>query len=176
MANKHPNDYEKYKTEKLIHREAFEYYYSLGKDRTVPQVAEEFEKSPRTVYEWSRKFDWADRIVQRDIEVGRRLKEETIDTVVAEKARYRKIVKLAIAKFVESLQKGEVKTDSILDLERLIKLDLTLMGEATEIGESRNTQEVSMSEEDRKVVEKFAGALEMDVMSVDMDDDYIEEE
>lgn len=161
------DNYERYKTENLEQKEAFEYYYSLGQGRTIPQVAKKFGKSSRTVYEWSRKFNWQERIEQRDIEIGRRLEEKTIDTVVNEKARYRKIIKLAIAEFVKNLQAGKVKADSIVDLERLIKLDLTLMGEPTEINQNNNNH--GLTEEDREALNNYAKAIIARVNDVDLE-------
>lgn len=163
MADK----YERYKTENLEQKEAFEYYYSLGQGRSIPPVAKKFGKSNRTVYEWSRKFNWQERVEQRDIEIGRRLEEKTIDTVVNEKARYRKIIKLAIAEFVKNLQAGKVKADNIMDLERLIKLDLTLMGEPSEI--NQNSHSVGLTEEDREVINKYAEAITERVNDVDLE-------
>jgi hypothetical protein len=118
--------------ETLKHKEAFEYYYSLGAGRNLPSVAVQCGVSEKSVATWSKTFDWQARIEQRDMENAKRLQKATDDTVVAVKARYRKIVQTAIGDFVKRMKEGEVKVISIMDLERLIKLDLLLMGEATE--------------------------------------------
>lgn len=121
--------------ETLRHREAFEYYYGLGEARSLVSVARQYNVSERTIARWSVEFAWQERIEQRDIENARRLEKKTDTTVVNEKANYRKIIKAAIADFVRRIQSGQVAVESVTDLERLVKLDLLLMGETTsEVG------------------------------------------
>ncbi|WP_455920510.1 hypothetical protein [Priestia megaterium] len=118
--------------ETLKHKEAFEYYYSLGEKRTYQKVADQFDTSKTTVYKWSTNFGWIERVAQRDIDVAKKLEKKTNNTVADEKARYRTIIKGAIADFAKRLQDKEIVVDSVLDLERLVKLDLLLMGEPNE--------------------------------------------
>ena len=118
--------------ETLRHNEAFEFYYALGEDRTYQKVADEFKTSKTTVYTWAKQFNWSARVEQRDIDIARKLEKKTNSTVANEKARYRTIVKAAIQDFALRLNKQEIEVTSVLDLERLIKLDLLLMGEPNE--------------------------------------------
>ena len=128
-------------TETLRHREAFEYYYGLGQSRSLVAVASQFNVSERTVARWSKNFAWQERIEQRDIENAKHLEKKTNEVVVNEKANYRKIIKAAIGDFVRRMASGDVTVNSVSDLERLVKLDLLLMGEATE----NNTIEISVT-------------------------------
>ena len=121
--------------EELHHREAFEYYYGLGENRSLRLVSGEYKVSGKTAAKWSKSFNWQERIEQRDMENSRLLEKKTNNTIVNEKANYRKIIKAAIGKFVKNLQEGKVDISSVQDAERLVKLDLLLMGEATERGE-----------------------------------------
>src|SRR5579871_2861172 len=118
--------------ETLRHKEAFEYYYSLGHDRNLDSVALHHGVTKRSVAAWSKSFEWQARIVQRDQENARRLQQKTDEKIVNVKALYRKVVGSAISDFVNRLKAGEIEVDSVTDLERLVKLDLLLMGEATE--------------------------------------------
>jgi len=118
--------------ETLRHREAFEYYYSLGHDRSLTSVALQCGISERSVAAWSKAFDWQARIEQRDQENARRIQQKTDETIVGVKAKYRKVIGAAISDFVARLKAGQIVVDSVSDLERLVKLDLLLMGEATE--------------------------------------------
>jgi hypothetical protein len=123
--------------ETLRHKEAFEYYYSLGDKRSYPQVSDKFTVSQTSIKKWASNFSWQERIIQRDIEIAKSLEKKTNRTIVNEKANYRKIIKVIIGKFVETIQtKIRDKQDldiikDLADLEKLIKLDLLLMGEAT---------------------------------------------
>lgn len=121
--------------ETLRHREAFEYYYSLGPTRSLPQVARQYSVSVAAVKKWSKAFNWQERVEQRDIENARRLEEKTNETIVAAKANYRKIIKAAIGRWVKRFQGGEIDVESVWDLERLVKLDLLLIGEPTDRSE-----------------------------------------
>ena len=120
--------------ETLQQKEAFEYYYGMGADRSYNAVSIKFNVSKGTIANWGKKFNWPERVEQRDIENARELEKKTNNTIVNEKANYRKIIKDAIATFVNNLKDNKIDVGNIQDLERLIKLDLLLMGEATERG------------------------------------------
>lgn len=143
------------KVEKEQQIEAFEYYYALGEERSHLKVAEHFGKSERTIIEWSRSFGWLERISQRNIEVANKLREKSIKTVVDEKAKYRTIVKTAIGKFVKNLTEDKIDVKSVYELRELIKLDLMLMGEPTEIQKVQN----EVTEEDREAVKELVEAM-----------------
>jgi len=132
--------------ETLKHKEAFEYYYSLGDKRNLPSVAIQCKCSDRAVANWSKAFNWQERVEQRDIENARRLEEKTDAAVVATKANYRKeiksslgVIKAAIGTAIENKKlRSDLSVEDVADLnrltqayERLVKLDLLLMGEAT---------------------------------------------
>jgi uncharacterized protein YjcR len=120
------------KTEKLKHKEAFEYYYSLGDKRTLKQVAEKFEVSDNSARKWSHYFNWQQRIIDRDEENAKKLEKKTNTSIVQEKAKYRKIIQDSINSYMGNLDKGNIEITNVADLEKLIKLDLLLMGEATD--------------------------------------------
>lgn len=51
-----------YKEEKDVHRHALEFYYLLGKERTLEKVAAKYGASLDTVQKWSASFGWKERI------------------------------------------------------------------------------------------------------------------
>lgn len=118
------------KTESLKHKESFEYYYTLGDKRSIPKVAQKYSVSVAAVKKWSRAFNWQERVEQRDIENAKRLEKKTDAVIVNEKAKYRAVIKEAFAKFEENLKKGKVAVETVQDAERLVKLDLLIMGES----------------------------------------------
>lgn len=131
--------------ETLQHKQAFDYYYTLGKDRNIIKVAQNFDVSRASVAKWSKAFEWQKRIKTRDKRIAKRVERITDTDIVKEKARYRAIIKATIAKIVTEGKGGNFKLDiwpeNVSDLERLIKLDLLLMGEPTE--------RVQLSDEER---------------------------
>ena len=121
--------------ETLQHKEAFEYYYSLGEERNLPKVAQKFTVSTTSLKKWSAAFNWQERVTQRDIELSKGLEKKTNTTILNEKANYRRIIKESISGI------GEIKINNPKDLDTLVKLDLLLMGEATEKSETSVTIE-----------------------------------
>lgn len=149
--------------ETLEQREAFDYYYLLGGDRSCTAVAPKFKKSLKTIKNWSKKFNWRERVQQRDMEIARELEKKTNESIIDEKAKYRDDIKsnVDIIRYTlnkindkinnfkviqaqnEKLEQGEeihekevLRIDTIENysnliraFERLVKLDLLLMGE-----------------------------------------------
>lgn len=136
--------------EKLRHIEAFELFYSLsGKasNENVRKVADECHVSERTIWRWYKKFNWKERIEQRDIVNAKSLEKKTNKTIVNTRADYRAEIKtqLKILKAILNNVIKEIKANNIIDVnntgqlkdvvncyEKLGKLDLLMMGEATE--------------------------------------------
>lgn len=125
--------------ETLQHKEAFEYYYSLGENRGYREVAQKFNTSLTTLAKWGKTFNWQERVTQRDIEISKQLEKKTNTTVLNEKANYRKLIKEAITNM------NDIKIESVKDYETLVKLDLLLMGESTE--KSDNTISIKLEGE-----------------------------
>lgn len=138
--------------ETLRHIEAFEYLYSLGEGRSYASVARQFNVAERNVQRWANAFDWPARIVERDRRNGYALARKTDQGVVSTKAAYRAEIRGYLAIF-KSLIERAVETDAesgtlrfniklqtadelaraVGAVEKLVKLDLLLQGEATEI-------------------------------------------
>ena len=129
-------------TETLRHMEAFEYYYALGLDRSYAKVADNFDVTTQTVEKWGKAFQWRKRVITRDLEAGKKLRERNETTLLDEKENYRKIIKASLASYIEELKKGNIKVTKVGDVINLIELDLKLMG----ISESgKNTSDETTS-------------------------------
>jgi len=133
--------------ETLRHREAFEYYYSLGDKRSYPQVALKFTVSKTSLKKWAKAFNWKERVGLRDIENAKSLEKKTNQTVVNTKADYRAeiktqlgILKAMLNKVIQDFKNNNIlDVDNVKDLEKVINsydklcnLDLKLMGETPE--------------------------------------------
>lgn len=132
--------------ETLAHKEAFEYYYILGKKRSFRLVESRYKVSNKTVSRWSKAFNWQERIEQRDMENSKRIKDKTDDLVVNTKADYRTeikvqlgILKAMLNEVIKDIKDGKIikvgSTETLKNVissyERLCRLDLLLMGEPT---------------------------------------------
>lgn len=113
--------------------EAFELYYSLGAQRSPQLVADKIGKTERTVRDWSSKYEWDNRVAQRALETAKQAGiEELHKETLAIRTEYRKAMDGLIAQAVKDIQEGKLQIENIEDLERVVKLDLFLMGEPTE--------------------------------------------
>jgi len=136
--------------ETLRHKEAFEYYYSLGDKRNSSSVAVQYKVSERSIFKWSKNFNWQERIEQRDIEISKGLEIKTNETIISIKAGFKAEIKVQlnifktmlnklIKKFKESEENEIIEIKKIDDLkivtdcyEKLVRLYLNLIGEGAE--------------------------------------------
>lgn len=146
------------KKETEAQKQAFDLYYSMGAKRSLEAVASACNKSTRTIGEWSRQFKWKDRIVQKEIEETAE-KGSTANAVIDAKAEYRQIIRALVATFVKDYKQGKIKIKNIQDFERLVKLDLLLLGDPTERIQQENKQNVELTEEDRKAIFAVADSI-----------------
>lgn len=146
--------------ENHLQQEAFELYYSLGNKRSLKTVAEKIGRTERTIAGWSRSLNWVDRVKQREIEDA---KNEALSTgalnsqTTEAKTRYRLLLNSLLNKTAEKIAKGELSIRNIQDLERVIKLDLLLMGEATE--RQDNSGAVDLSPADKARLKEISDML-----------------
>lgn len=134
--------------EELHHQKIFDIYFAMGENRSLAKLydalssglCQEYDgvvPSYPTVKYWSKKFNWQERITQRNIELSKKMEQKTNTTVLNQKADYRKIIKEAIDDWYKKFSDGKAGPENVSDLERLMKLDLLLMGEATEKNEGQ---------------------------------------
>ena len=128
--------------ETLRHTEAYNFYYALGDKRTLQLVANKFTVSRQSVDKWKREFNWRDRVELRDINNGKKLEAKTDKIVVNSKADYRALIRQTVNLYKQRLDDGKIIINRPQDLETLAKLDLTLMGEATDINETKGLEEL----------------------------------
>jgi len=143
------------------HIKVFELYYTMGSNRSLAKLCQKYPNDmPKlvTLKSWSKAFNWQQRVEQRDIENNKslenKLKPETNKAIVNSKADYRAeiktqigILKAILNKVIQDFKKNEIlDVDNVKDLEKVInsyeklcKLDLLMMGEATEKGELKIT-------------------------------------
>lgn len=136
-----------------LQREAFEIYYQLGDKRSLRAVAEQVGRTERTVAGWSRAFSWVDRVSQREIEDAKNnaTDKATLDSKTTDiKTRYRIMINNLMAMASRKIASGELKIRNVQDFERVVKLDMLLMGEVTERGEQvGSSTELSQADKDR---------------------------
>jgi len=126
--------------ETLRHKEIFELYYAMEDKRSLSKLRKKLMSpecplnapSLKTLKRWSKAFNWQDRIELRDIDNGKKLEAKTDKAVVNSKADYRALIRKTVDLYKKKLDDGKIIISRPQDLDILAKLDLTLMGEATE--------------------------------------------
>jgi len=146
----------KKREETLKQSALFERYYLMPKRSLYKLYDELFEENPkcvclRTLCRWSKRFNWQERVAQRDEEISKMLAKDSIEDAIKIKNEYRReiknniiLVKAAMATAVEKLKKKAIAISNLKDIEKLVnayeklvKLDLLLIGEATERTEEK---------------------------------------
>ena len=137
--------------ENSLQKEAFELYYHMGDKRSLKAVGERIGRTERTVAGWSRSFSWVDRVKQREIGDAVNLGKAELSKQTADvKTRYRILINNLLAKASEKIATGALVIKNVQDLERVVKLDLLLMGEATDkVDSSTGVTEFSKADKDR---------------------------
>jgi len=129
--------------EKLKHKEIFELYYAMDSERSLSKLRKKLMSpecsqnvpSLKTLKRWSKSFNWQDRIELRDIDNGKKLEAKTDKAVVNSKADYRALIRKVVKEFEQKLKDKKIIISKPGDLAEMAKLDLLMMGEATERGE-----------------------------------------
>jgi len=131
------------------HKDAFNQYYLMGAGRSLRELARLRKVSAKSAMRWSKAHNWQERIELRDIDLSRKTEEKIDEAVVNTRADYRKDVKLMLQP-LKALINSAIATDKktgkakikfevddardmasiVSSYEKLIKVDLLLMGEA----------------------------------------------
>ena len=147
--------------ENALQREAFEIYYQMDDKRSLRAVAEKIGRTERTVAGWSRAFSWVDRVSQRELE--ERKNEDKNNSILAQtvdiKTRYRIMINNLMAQASRKIARGELAIRNVQDYERIVKLDLLLMGESTERNETTGTNTTELSQADKQRLDEIAKLL-----------------
>lgn len=106
---------------------AFERYFAQGGKRSHERVANELGVSVASVKSWSRRFNWSQRLAERDATVARQVADQTLKSDVDELGRNKKIVQMALVKVAKAINADKVRVQ-IGDLDRLIRLQSYLDG------------------------------------------------
>ena len=106
-------------TEDGRQKHAFEFYYGLGWKRRYAPVAQELGVSVSTIKNWSRAFDWRQRVDDRDAEATRRLADRVGQQIEETQDRLLKYIAIAMNKVVKDIIESKAKT-SPKDLVKLI--------------------------------------------------------
>ena len=126
--------------------EAFSIYRDMGKERTLPKVAEACGKSVSLMNKWSQANDWVKRVTAWDDEIDRQAAREHLADIAKARARQRKMavnMQGAGMEFLKAIREACKQGDSpvLRDVVQLLKLGMEqeriCMGDVGEVIEER---------------------------------------
>lgn len=139
----------------------FEYYYTLGEDRKLQAVADNFNISLTSVRKYSKQFNWDGRIEERDSQVLRELRDRNNEELVDNLDLYRKVIKASVADYIKRLKDKKVKVESVKDFVKLVELEMKVCGFRSQILEEKmEATGISLSAASQDTLSKLCAALE----------------
>ncbi len=114
--------------------DAFEFYVSLGLDRSYQVVAEHYGVSKRTVQNCADREEWTKRMVKIEHESRERADKRIGETLDDIRERHMKTLRAMNGRAIEGLKSFPITSamDAMRTAEMVIKLERLVMGEASE--------------------------------------------
>lgn len=144
-----------------------------GAKRSLTKTAQSLTKrdgspySPGTLKQWSRQFNWQERVTAWDEEMDRQTREELAKGITSMRKNHADIARAMLAKALKAMQGLPAEEMTPADIVRMVdiasKLERMSRGEATERIEGKQTiaGEVSLSQIDlSKITKEELAALD----------------
>ena len=126
--------------------EAFTIYRDMGKERTLPKVAEKCGKSVSLISRWSQTHSWVERVTAWDDEADRQAAQKQLKDIANARVRQRKQavkMQLKALQLLESIQEGDAKLSEIVSLMKLgMEQERICLGDVGDVIEERNGEAV----------------------------------
>lgn len=106
-------------TETPEQKDAFEQYFLMGDNRSYRQLAKKLNKGVTTISGWAKKFDWQERIVERDKQVDEIIEQRNNKTMAELREEQAKLLDLALESFMEKVSQGKMEIESWQDYQRV---------------------------------------------------------
>ena len=114
--------------------DAFEYYVSLGEDRSYKRVADHYKFTKRAIQNLAHREDWARRLEKIEHESRARTDKRLGETLDDIRERHLKTLRAMNGRALEALRTYPISSgmDAIRAAESVIKLERLIVGEPTD--------------------------------------------
>ena len=114
--------------------DAFEFYVSLGPERTYESVANKYGVSKTAIANHAKREDWSQRLVQVEREARQRVEKRAIESIEAMNERHLKVAQVIQGKALEALRNQPIDTamDAVRALDMAIRHERLIRGEPSE--------------------------------------------
>lgn len=119
---------------KRLPRDAFEFYYTLGADRSYQSVAHHFGVVKQTVVKRATKEHWKKRVAELDEKAREKREAKLLESLEEMNVRHIKLSRAIQARAVETLRQMPLSTamEAVRASEAAIKLERLIRGEPSE--------------------------------------------
>lgn len=100
-------------------KDAFEHYFLMGDNRSYRQLAKKLNKGVTTISGWAKKFDWQERIMDRDKQVDQIVEQRNNKTMAELREEQARLLDVALNKFMEKVQAGKMEIETWQDYDRV---------------------------------------------------------
>lgn len=104
---------------------AYLFYHSLGGERSLPVVAQKFNKSLDTIKAWSAGFGWQERLLAKEKEDQVKIWQEKSSELTEAKKRLVDI----LCHLVQDIDEDKIQIESIRDLRTVVQTLAKLTGQ-----------------------------------------------
>jgi hypothetical protein len=111
--------------ETLEQQNAYLFYHSLGGERSLPVVAQKFNKSLDTIKAWSAGFRWRERLQAKEREDQVKIWQEKSSELTEAKKRLVDI----LCHLVQDIDEDKLQVENIRDLRALVETLAKLTGQ-----------------------------------------------
>lgn len=123
-------DAQKQRTETPEQKQAFEEYFLMADDRSFRRLAKSMNKGVTTISNWSRWFNWQERIEERERQVDKIVEARANKTMAELRIEQARKIDAVMERFWENVEKGKIELESWQDFERLWKIRQEVGGES----------------------------------------------
>lgn len=96
----------KIKQETPTNAEAFEYYFTIGDNRSYEKTAEHFKVTKTTIQNWAESFNWQQRVELRNKEINKAIEERSKKENIEQKAKMIADVDAALTIYRQALSEN----------------------------------------------------------------------
>ena len=136
-----------------IPTDAFEFYFSLGTDRSYESVAENFGVTKRAVSKRATKEQWLRRIAERERRAREATDQKAVESLEQMNSRHLRSLRAVQGKALDALR--TMPLTSAMDAVRA--LDLSIKQERLVRGEPTDRSKISIEEVIRREYERWLG-------------------
>lgn len=111
---------------------AYDYYFALGKVRSLQKVSSALKIGLRQLKDWSARFSWQERLEADLAEIDRQATRKTLRSIATQRAQYTIGLHNGLVKFFTGLTKGDINIETIGEMSVALQNLRLEMGQSTE--------------------------------------------